>query len=165
MAQEIERKFLMTDLTCIAGMTGFRWRQAYLSRVPERTVRVRIGDSSAFLTVKGKSRGAVRDEFEYAIPVADAEELLSLCDGFVVDKTRYLVEHAGHVWEIDVFHGDNEGLVVAEVELAAEDEHVELPSWTGPEVTDDYRYQNSSLSEKPFRTWSPGTAEQVQKME
>lgn len=153
MPQEIERKFLITDLACIAGLTGFRWRQAYLSRVPERTVRVRIGKSSAFLTVKGKPRGPVRDEFEYAVPLADAEQMLLMCDGFVVDKTRYLVEHAGHVWEVDVFHGDNEGLVVAEVELAAEDENVELPSWIGAEVTDDYRYQNSALSETPFKFW------------
>lgn len=153
MAQEIERKFLMTDLACIAGMSGFRWRQAYLSRVPERTVRVRIGNNSAFLTVKGKPHGAVRDEFEYPIPVADAELLLLMCDGVIVDKTRYLVDHAGHTWEVDVFHGDNEGLVVAEIELATEDEAFELPAWVGAEVTDDYRYQNSALSETPFKSW------------
>lgn len=153
MAYEIERKFLVTSLSCIAGMTGFRWRQAYLSRVPERTVRVRIGDDSAFLTIKGKPRGAVREEFEYAIPAADAGQLLSMCDGFVVDKTRYLVDYGGHTWEVDVFHGDSKGLVVAEVELDAEDEAVELPPWAGTEVTNDYRYQNSALSATPFTHW------------
>lgn len=153
MPLEIERKFLVSDLSCIAGLTGFRWRQAYLSHIPERTVRVRIGNESAFLTIKGKPRGAVRDEFEYAIPIADAEQLLTMCEGFVVDKTRYLIEHAGHTWEVDVFHGDNEELIVAEVELGTENEQVELPRWVGKEVTNDHRYQNSALSETPFNQW------------
>ncbi|NLI28727.1 MAG: CYTH domain-containing protein [Nitrospiraceae bacterium] len=153
MAQEIEHKFLVTRLDCIAGKTGIRWRQAYLSRVPERTVRVRIGDDGAFLTIKGKPRGTVRDEFEYAIPTADAEHLLAMCDGFIVDKTRYRVEHAGHLWEIDVFHGDNEGLVLAEIELEAEGERFALPPWVGPEVTNIPRYQNASLSATPFSAW------------
>jgi len=153
MAQEIEHKFLVIGLDCIAGKTGFRWRQAYLSRVPERTVRVRIGDDSAFLTIKGKPRGTVRDEFEYAIPTADAESLLAMCDGFIVDKTRYLVEHAGHLWEIDVFHGENEGLVLAEIELNAEGEQFELPPWVGREVTSVSRYQNAALSATPYASW------------
>jgi CYTH domain-containing protein len=153
MAQEIEHKFLVTDISCISGAAGFRWRQAYLSRVPERTVRVRIGSGTAFLTIKGKPRGTVRDEFEYPIPSNDAEQILSMCDGVVVEKTRYLVEYAGHTWEIDVFHGENEGLILAEIELSKEGESFALPPWVGKEVTDDTRYHNAALSAFPFNQW------------
>jgi len=153
MAQEIEHKFLVTDSSCISGAAGFRWRQAYLSRAPERTVRVRIGSETAFLTIKGRPRGAVRDEFEYPIPPNDAEQILSMCDGFVVEKTRYLIKYAGHTWEVDVFHGENEGLVLAEIELSKEGEPFELPPWVGKEVTNDNRYHNAALSAFPFRQW------------
>ena len=152
MGIEIERKFL------VAG-DGWRaapavpYAQGYLNRDKQRTVRVRIAQDQAWLTVKGVSVGATRAEFEYAIPVADAEQLLALCDGPVVRKTRRVVEHAGARWEIDEFEGDNAGLVVAEIELASEDARFEPPPWLGAEVTHDARYFNSSLATAPYSTW------------
>ena len=152
MGIEIERKFLVV---------GDGWRQApavpyaqgYLNRDKQRTVRVRVVEDSAWLTVKGASTGATRAEFEYPIPVADARELLALCDGPLVRKLRRVVVHAGARWEIDEFQGDNAGLVVAEIELAAEDAPFERPAWLGAEVTHDPRYFNSSLATAPFCTW------------
>jgi len=152
MGIEIERKFLVV---------GDDWRQApavpyaqgYLNRDKQRTVRVRVAKDKAWLTVKGASHGATRAEFEYAIPVADAEQLLALCDGPLVRKLRRVVEHAGATWEIDEFQGDNAGLVVAEIELASEDEAFEAPQWLGAEVTHDARYFNSNLAAAPFSTW------------
>ncbi len=152
MGIEIERKF---------RVVGDDWRlapavataQGYLNRDKQRTVRVRIAQDAAWLTVKGASRGASRAEFEYAIPVADAEQLLALCDGPLVRKLRRVVQHAGATWEIDEFQGDNAGLVVAEIELASEDETFEAPPWLGAEVTHDARYFNSNLATAPFSTW------------
>ncbi|MEP6505223.1 MAG: CYTH domain-containing protein [Betaproteobacteria bacterium] len=152
MGIEIERKFLVV---------GDDWRQApavpyaqgYLNRDKQRTVRVRIVRDQAWLTVKGASVGATRAEFEYAIPVADAEQLLALCDGPLVRKTRRVVVHAGATWEIDEFEGDNAGLVVAEIELASEDAAFEAPPWLGAEVTHDPRYFNSNLASAPYSTW------------
>ena len=152
MGIEIERKFLVV---------GHDWRQApavpyaqgYLNRDKQRTVRVRVVQDKAWLTVKGASHGATRAEFEYAIPVADAQQLLALCDGPLVRKLRRVVEHAGAAWEIDEFQGDNAGLVVAEIELAAEDQAFEAPPWLGAEVTHDPRYFNSNLAAVPFSTW------------
>jgi adenylate cyclase len=145
MGTEIERKFLVADPTVVEGRVGAAVRQGYLSRAKERTVRVRRADDRAWLTVKGANVGARRGEWEYEIPVADADELLRLCDGAVVEKTRYAIEAGGHTWEVDVFGGAHAGLVLAEVELDDEREAVELPAWLGAEVTGDPRYYNSNL--------------------
>ena len=150
MGIEIERKFLVTDASVVAGRPGVVIRQGYLSRELERTVRVRRKGSDAFITIKGASRGASRSEWEYEIPPSDADEMLRICEGPVLDKTRYLIDVAGRGWEVDVFAGANEGLVMAEVELDAEDAIVELPAWAGLEVTDDPRYYNANLSRHPM---------------
>ena len=152
MGIEIERKFLTT---------GDEWRnanatyccQGYLNPDKQRTVRVRIAGDKAMLTIKGPTAGASRQEFEYQIPVEDAQQMMKLVDGPVVTKNRYIVEHSGLVWEVDEFLGDNEGLVVAEVELESEQQEIEFPDWVGEEVTSDKRYFNSSLSVKPFKEW------------
>lgn len=153
MGLEIERKFLLSSDAWLKGVTGSRMAQGYLSVDPDRTVRVRLAGEEAWITIKGRGEGIARSEFEYSIPSGDAAELLKLAVGSVVDKTRYRVEASGHLWEIDVFHGDNEGLVVAEVELDSTDEEVVLPKWVGEEVSDQRRYFNSSLSRKPFKNW------------
>ncbi len=150
---EIEHKFLVRDRSVLDGVPGTTYRQGYLSTDPERTVRVRQAGSHAFLTIKGISEGAARAEFEYEIPMADAERLLALCEPPLIEKSRHLVEHGGFTWEIDVFAGDNAGLIVAEVELPARDTLVEVPAWAGDEVTLDLRYQNANLVRHPFRTW------------
>ena len=155
MAQEIERKFLVRDARWRDGAEGRRMRQGYLSLDPERTVRVRVSGDRAWLNVKGRTEGVRRLEFEYPIPADDAMALLALCGSAVVDKTRYLVRHEGHTWEVDEFHGDNEGLLMAEIELSHEDEPFVRPPWVGAEVSGDARYYNSSLAQRPFRTW-PG---------
>lgn len=154
MGEEIERKFLVIDDRWRRLATGVRYRQGFLSTEPERTVRVRVAGSSGWLTIKGLSVGARREEFEYSIPVADAERMLdALCKRPLIEKTRYTLNVGAHTWEIDVFEGENEGLVVAEVELETEDEELERPEWLGEEVTDDPRYFNSSLVAKPYRSW------------
>lgn len=154
MGIEIERKFLVVGQPWVeARAVGVRIQQGYLSREPQRTVRIRRTGEGAWITIKGKNVGASRPEFEYAIPLADAEPLLALCEPPVIEKTRYRLPHAAHVWEVDVFAGANAGLVVAEVEMESEDEAVELPSWVGAEVTSDRRYSNSSLASHPYRDW------------
>ncbi|GAA5116474.1 CYTH domain-containing protein [Luteolibacter yonseiensis] len=153
MPSEIERKFLVTADTWRDGSPGVRISQGYLSQDPERTVRVRIGGKNAWLTIKGQTQGITRAEYEYAIPVAEARELLEMCLPSVIDKTRHKVPHADHIWEIDVFHGANEGLIVAEVELADASISPILPPWVGAEVSDDSRYFNSCLAAEPFTTW------------
>ncbi len=154
MAKEIERKFLVTGDAWRKSTTGSIYRQGYLCRTPERTVRVRLAADRGFVTIKGITTGAVRDEFEYEIPAADAETMLTdLCEKPLIEKTRYRVNHAGLTWEIDEFHGDNAGLIVAEVELQAADQQIEKPAWVGREVTDDPRYYNASLVKKPFKVW------------
>jgi len=147
MAKEIERKFLVKNSSFKALAANVcRIRQGYLSRTPEATVRVRIADGKAFLTVKGKNRGAVRDEWEYSIPVSDADEMLQRCTpGRILDKTRYVVPFGGDTWEIDEFHGDLSGLIVAEIELTAADATFGIPDFIGEEVTGDARYYNSNL--------------------
>lgn len=144
MGIEIERKFLVVGEGWRGG-DGVRVRQGYLSRDPERTVRVRIAGGRAFLAIKGFTRGAVRSEFEYEIPVLEAEQILSLCQGGVLEKTRHLVPFGGFRWEVDEFHGRRAGLVLAEIELSHPDEAFPRPPWLGPEVTGDPRYFNSSL--------------------
>jgi len=154
MPVEIERKFLVAGDIWRGRGPGTHYRQGYLSVEPGRTVRVRLSDDSAWLTIKGSSAGMARAEYEYPIPVAEAAELLdTLCIHPLIEKVRYRIEHAGHTWEVDEFSGDNAGLVLAEVELMAADEAVELPDWVGREVTDDPRYYNASLQVHPYREW------------
>ena len=152
MGVEIERKFLVTGPFPRAS-AGQEIRQGYLARHPERAVRVRLAGDRAWLTVKGRSEGASRLELEYPIPVDDARAMLELCEPGCIDKTRYEVEHDGLTWEVDVFAGDNEGLVVDEVELGSPDKEVSSPAWVGAEVTEDRRYLNAVLSEHPYAEW------------
>jgi len=155
MAQEIERKYLVADDSWRSAVTGSaRIMQGYLASGEHVTVRVRVKGDAGYLTVKGATQGVSRSEFEYEIPVADACDMLSgLAQGPVIDKVRHLVPVGGHVWEVDVFAGDNEGLVMAEVELAADDESYEVPDWAGAEVSHDPRYFNVNLASRPYRTW------------
>lgn len=150
MGTEIERKFLVSDDSWRGADAGTRMSQGYLTQDPDRTVRVRVAGGRAWLTIKGRGEGIRRAEYEYEIPVSDARELLALCLPTVIDKTRHRVEFEGHLWEIDVFHGDNAGLVLAEVELAHESVDPPLPPWAGDEVSHDSRYFNSSLARRPF---------------
>jgi CYTH domain-containing protein len=152
MGVEIERKFLVRSEAWRQG-AGERMVQGYLNRDKARTVRVRLAGTQAFLTVKGASVGATRAEFEYPIAAADAQALLALCDGPLIDKTRYRIAVGDLVWEVDEFCGDNAGLVVAEVELPSEDAVFSKPEWVGQEVTHDARYFNSNLSSHPFTRW------------
>ncbi len=157
MGTEIERKFLV-DMSLLSGMgQGASIVQGYLCSAKERTVRVRVSGEEARLTVKGAATGISRSEYEYAIPAADAREMLeALCEKPLIAKTRHLVVHAGRTWEVDVFHGDNEGLVVAEIELEDAAALVELPPWAKQEVSDDHRYSNSSLAKRPWPAWGRG---------
>jgi CYTH domain-containing protein len=154
MGQEIERKFLVKGTAWKAQAAGMLYRQGYLSSVKERTVRVRIGGEKAFLTIKGLNKGVTRTEFEYPVPVDDAAAMLDgLCERPLIEKTRYVLPSGGYTWEIDEFHGDNDGLVMAEVELQRADDKPPLPEWVGEEVSSDARYFNSNLVKKPFKTW------------
>jgi CYTH domain-containing protein len=157
MGIEIERKFLVIG-DAWRTPTGTAIGQGYLNRDKQRTVRVRVAGSQAFLTIKGPSHGATRQEFEYPIPVADAHLLFGLCDGTVIRKTRHVVMHDGNCWEVDEFHADNQGLIVAEIELTTEDQTFTKPDWLGREVTDDPRYFNSNLIAHPFCKWNPSPA-------
>jgi adenylate cyclase len=156
MAIEIERKFLVADDGWRGLGPGSHYRQGYLSTDPGRSVRVRVADGKGFLTIKGKTVNAARAEYEYAIPLEDAGAMLDeLCKRPLIEKTRYRIEYQGLVWEVDEFEGENAGLVLAEVELAAADQAVALPVWIGEEVTADPRYYNASLIANPFSRW-PG---------
>lgn len=153
MGTEIERKFLVKEGPWREAAAE-TYRQGYLSTVKERTVRVRTINDKGYLTVKGVSVGASRLEFEYEIPVADAEQLLdNLCEKPLIEKQRYKLDHGGLTWEIDVFFGDNEGLIVAEVELQSEDQVFERPDWVVDEVTSDPRYYNANLISNPYSNW------------
>ena len=152
MALEIERKFLVLGEGWRTG-GGVRFTQGYLNRDPQRTVRVRVAGGQGWLTIKGVTHGATRLEFEYPIALADAQALLALCDGPLIDKTRHTQTLSGSVWEVDEFHGDNAGLVVAEIELTHEAQPFERPDWLGEEVTHDARYFNSALAAHPYRSW------------
>ena len=155
MATEIERKFLVKDDGWRSHQTmAMELAQGYLAVSEGISVRVRISDEHAWLTVKGPQNGIARSEFEYVIPANDADALLGLCGNRVVRKTRHKIPWTGHVWEIDEFHGANQGLVLAEIELTADDEKFEKPPWIGAEVSDDPRYRNANLSERPYATWS-----------
>ena len=154
MAIEIERKFLVADTAFLAGLEGERLVQGYVAGTERATVRVRRCGEQAWLTLKGRSVGISRSEFEYPIPPADAERmLLELCADPVISKTRYRIPHGDHLWEVDVFDGANAGLVIAEIELAREDEVFAVPEWLGAEVSGDPRYFNSRLAEHPYRSW------------
>lgn len=155
MATEIERKYLVSGDFNKDVFSAERIVQGYICSQPGRTVRVRIRGDKGFLTIKGPSddKGLSRYEFEQPIPLADAEELLKLCEPGAIDKVRNLVRHGQHLWEIDVFHGANEGLIMAEIELASEDEPFERPAWLGKEVTGDRRYYNSMLTKHPYSAW------------
>lgn len=155
MAQEIERKFLVKGDFKEFATKQTRITQGYLSSVPERTVRVRVKGDKGFITIKGigSDSGASRYEWEKEIPVAEVNELLKICEPGVIDKTRFLVPVGGHTFEVDEFYGDNDGLIVAEVELGSEDEAFIKPEWLGEEVTGDVRYYNSMLMKNPFKNW------------
>lgn len=154
MATEIERKYLVVGDAWRALGSGTTYRQGYLSTVKERTVRVRVVGDRGTLTIKGLTVGATRTEYEYDIPVDDANHMLDdLCEQPVIDKTRFIVEYAGLTWEIDEFAGANAGLIVAEVELDSEDQAIELPDWIGEEVSHDARYFNANLIAHPYTAW------------
>ena len=156
MAQEIEKKFLVTsEAFKTEASKQIRITQGYLSSIPARTVRVRIKGKSGFITIKGigNDSGATRFEWEKEIPVTEVEELLKICEPGVIDKTRYEVKAGNHTFEVDEFYGENQGLVVAEVELQSENDHFEKPAWLGKEVTGDVKYYNSMLMKNPFTKW------------
>ena len=153
MGVEIERKFLVCGNEWRALAESMSFCQGYLNSDKERTVRVRIAGEAAQLTIKGVSSGALRSEFEYEIPLEEAQELLELCERPLIEKNRAKIPFGDVVWEVDEFLGDNAGLVVAEVELEAEDQTFEIPPWIGEEVTGDARYFNSRLVKEPFSTW------------
>ena len=153
MAKEIERKYLIDVERWGKRGIPVEMVQVYLAILPDRVIRVRIAGEKAYLTIKGNKHGITRDEFEYSIPADDAKELLKIGGEYRVEKTRYILEIKGKKWEIDVFHGKNDGLIVAEIELGSEDETIELPEWIIREVSDDERYSNYNLALKPYLTW------------
>ena len=155
MANEIERKFLVKGDFKKLAVKQTRIVQGYLSSVPERTVRVRIKGDKGFITIKGIGNvsGATRYEWEKEIPVSEVEDLLKICEPGIIDKTRYLVKAGNHTYEVDEFYGENEGLILAEIELSSENEKFEKPEWLGEEVTGDTKYYNSMLMKNPFTKW------------
>ncbi|VGO12947.1 Inorganic triphosphatase [Pontiella desulfatans] len=154
MGIEIERKFLVKDDSWKEHADdGLVCKQGYLASDRDKTVRIRVMGEKAFLTIKGATYGLSRSEYEYEIPVIDAEGMLQFCATAPVEKTRYLIEHVGMTWELDVFMGANAGLIMAEIELDSEDQPFELPAWAGEEVSGDVRFYNSHLAQKPFTRW------------
>jgi CYTH domain-containing protein len=146
MSVEIERKFLVNDNTIIQHKDGEEIIQGYLSRTAKRVVRIRMRGSKGYITVKGEKVGLTCPEYEYEIPLTDALDMLGLCVKPWLHKTRYVINDGIHTWDVDVFHGKNEGLIVAELELKSETDPVALPSWVGADVTNDKRYANTYLS-------------------
>jgi len=155
MALEIERKFLINGTFKEQASGSTRITQGYLCSVPERSVRIRIRGDQGYITVKGigNASGTTRFEWEKTIPVAEAQALLEICEPGVIDKTRYLVEQGVHTFEVDEFYGDNEGLVIAEVELRSDDEDFLKPEWLGAEVTGQDKYYNAMISRHPYKSW------------
>ena len=155
MAQAIERKFLIKGDFKADSFQATRVTQGYLSSVPERTVRIRVKGNKGFITIKGKNSdsGISRFEWEKEIPVNEAEELLKLCEPGIIDKTRYLVKSGKHTIEVDEFHGENEGLVIAEIELQNENESFIKPTWLSSEVTGETKYYNAMLAQNPYSKW------------
>jgi len=153
--KEIERKFLVKDLRLKEeAHHSYEIKQAYLQKDPAKSVRVRISDNQAWLTIKGISdkQGLVRNEWEYAIPVSDAQELIDLCER-AIEKTRYEVKYQTQLFEVDVFHGQNDGLIVAEIELQNESDQVKKPDWLGKEITGKTKYYNLALLDFPYEKW------------
>lgn len=154
MGTEIERKFLLVGDSWRALAKGTKYRQGYLNSTKERVVRVRTIDDKGYLTIKGITTGATRVEYEYDIPENDATAMLDdLCEQPIIEKNRYKIDFAGFIWEVDEFFGENQGLVVAEVELESEEQSFEKPEWVGEEVTGDPKYFNSNLILNPFTKW------------
>lgn len=155
MGQEIERKFLVVGDGWRSLGTGKFYSQGYIPTENHTTVRVRVAGDQGYLTIKGKTQGIRRQEFEYAIPRDQAQEMLeTLCDRPLITKIRYTIPHGDHLWEVDEFQGENQGLIVAEVELRDPEETFECPPWLGEEVSHDPRYYNLSLSQYPFSQWA-----------
>lgn len=155
MGVEIERKFLVDHekWNQVEKPEGMIIRQGYMHKEPSKTIRIRVRDKESYITIKGKSHGISRSEYEYKIPLNDGNEMLaSFCDA-IIDKVRYCITYAGKFWEIDVFAGDNNGLIVAEIELDNEHEQFDVPDWIDVEVTEDKRYYNSNLSVNPYSSW------------
>jgi CYTH domain-containing protein len=155
MGIEIERKFLVKRNVweAVEKGDGIYYQQGYISTDPDKTIRVRISDKNAFITIKGISTGASRLEFEYEIPVSEAREILANFSVASVSKIRYEIPFQGHIWEVDEFLDENLGLLVAEIELASESDDFDLPAWIDKEVTADAKYYNSNLSVKPYNIW------------
>jgi len=153
MGKEIERKFMVKE-GAWRNEKGTRYRQGYLNSAKERNVRVRTMEGKAYLTIKGIAIGASRMEFEYEIPLQDADELLEICEKPLIEKIRHKVQEGNFVWEVDEFFRENQGLIVAEVELESEDQEFPKPDWVGEEVTGDARYFNSNLIKNPYTNWS-----------
>jgi adenylate cyclase len=155
MAIEIERKFLIdqTKWAAVPKGEGIAMKQGYLVIQHDRTIRIRIADQKAFLTIKGKTSQISRPEFEYEIPVGEANQMLELMAGNIIEKKRFKIKHDQHIWEVDVFEGDNDGLFVAEIELSSENEAFTIPNWVTTEVSDDKRYYNAHLTTNPYKNW------------
>lgn len=155
MAEEIERKYLVKNKSYQALAEGEIYRQGYISRTHGKVVRIRTAGSLAYLTVKAATESAVtRLEYEYLIPITDAQEMLAnLCEKPIIEKTRYKIPIGCDIWEVDEFHGENEGLTIAEIEIPSEDYAINLPTWIGEEVTNDPRYINANLIDHPFCKW------------
>jgi len=153
MGMEIERKFLVSSDLWRVGTLPVRYAQGYLSKDTIRTVRIRIAGTKGYLTIKGPVSGISRSEFEYPIPLEDAQQLLDLCIGPIVKKNRHKILFEGHLWEVDEFLGENQGLIMAEVELSHPEESIILPPWIGREVSGDSRYYNSNLNTNPYQEW------------
>ncbi len=155
MGSEIERKFLLRNDLWRKNAQGILLRQGYILSDPRRTVRIRICNNSGFITIKGLAKGIERPEFEYEIPLEDADFLLShICETPILEKIRYKIEYDGFIWEVDEFLGENSGLFVAEIELASDDQVFPKPPWIGKEVTGSKRYFNSSLVKNPYNKWA-----------
>ena len=156
MPKEIERKFLVNLNEIAFPDNGEDIKQGYfpIADNVKTVLRIRVKGSNAYLTIKGENKGAVRSEYEYAIPINEAVEMLEdMCQKPFIDKTRYEISVGKHIWEIDIFHGENKGLVIAEIELSKESDKFDLPGWVGEEVTNDPRYYNSNLLLNPYRIW------------
>ncbi|GAB6141345.1 CYTH domain-containing protein [Methylosoma difficile] len=158
MAIEVEHKFLLANDAWREHVSqSVRYRQGYLSALPTTSIRVRTSQDQAWLNIKSAVIGTQRHEYEYEIPLQDADEMISnLCQRPLIEKIRHFVEHGGHLWEIDEFEGDNAGLIVAEIELSEEGEVFQRPEWLGQEVTEDLRYYNNNLVRYPYSQWRDG---------
>ncbi|MGE5474079.1 MAG: CYTH domain-containing protein [Ignavibacteriales bacterium] len=154
MGKEIERKFLVSSDRYKEGANAAYFKQGYICSDINHVVRIRVNGQKAFITIKGELKGTARAEYEYSIPVNDALEMLeTLCEKPLIEKTRFKVDYKGFLWEVDEFYGDNEGLIIAEIELKEENTEFPKPDWLGEEVTQDMRYYNSNLAKNPYRAW------------